>query len=429
MMANVKRQYAIELDGTFYRCSRDRVEQVADLRDIQGDLWFISDFEGAVSRYMTMEAPIKYVEVMVRKNLQETGEFDEPVTVITHWKKKKGPNATDIFFTALPTRLYYQHLDQTKTYKDNLLLFPLYSILLVVLRHMRQTDPVSVMFQHGRFVDMIIGTRKKVYYAGRRVAYDESDEQISSLWNMVISDIRNTETENRIKVGKVLSLTWVGSQAEPEWPEDMECELCSLEEEALFLNGETYSVSLPNALRMLSGVESISGTMEKASYYSRISLPFLNSLLFLIVILFFGGYLWCDHRADLIKKNLDTVATRISVLCEEAPLVEVPYKKTLDFVRELARYREIPALNQVINDMSESLAEGMTVNMVKADYGRDEVKMEALAKIEAPFNVAYRGYRWFISAMRQKGYDVGESEFNTIIQESQFLIRLKKSIR
>ena len=27
---------------------------------------------------------------MVRRNLQETGEFDEPVTVITHWKKKKG---------------------------------------------------------------------------------------------------------------------------------------------------------------------------------------------------------------------------------------------------------------------------------------------------------------------------------------------------
>ncbi|MCD6297737.1 MAG: hypothetical protein J7M30_11335 [Deltaproteobacteria bacterium] len=428
-MSSAIRQYAIELDGTLYICSKDRVEQVADFRDIRGDRWLVSDFEGAVSRYMTMEAPVKYVEVMVRRNLQETGEFDEPVTVFTHWKKKKGPNTTDVFFTALPTRLYYQHLDQTKAYKDNLLLFPLYSVLFAVLRHMRQTDPVSVMFQHGRFLDMIIGTRKRVYYAGRCVAYDESDEQISSLWNMVNSDIRNTETENRIKVEKVLALTWVDSQAEPEWPEDMGCELCSLEEEAVSLNGETYSVSLPNALRMISGLEAISGTMEKAAYYSRRSLPFLNALLFLIAILFFGGYLWCDHRADLTKEDLDTVATRIAVLREEAPLVEVPYKKTLAFVRELARYRKTPALNQVINDMSEALAEGMTVDMVKADYGRDGVNIQALTKIEAPFDVAYRGYRWFMSAMRQKGYDVGESEFNTTIQESRFLIRLKKSIR
>lgn len=428
-MSNAIKQYAIELDGTLFICSEDRVEQVADLRDVRGDRWLISDFEGAISRRMTIEAPVKYVEVMVRRNLQETGEFDEPVTVITHWKKKKGPNTTDIFFTALPTRLYYQHLDHAKEYKDNLLLFPLYSILFAALGHMRQTDPVSVMFQHGRFVDMIIGTRKRVYYAGRCVAYDESDEQISSLWNMVSSDIRNTETENRIKVVKVLAITWIDSQAEPEWPEDMECELCSMEEEAVSLDGETHSVSFPNALRMLSGLEAISGTMEKTAYYSRRSLSFLNAFLFLIAILFFVGYLWYDHRADLIKEDLDTVATRIAVLSEESPLVEVPYKKTLDFVRELARYRKIPALNQVINDMSESLAEGMTVDMVKADYGRDEVKMEALAKIEAPFDVAYRGYRWFMSAMRQKGYDVGESEFNTTIQESQFLIRLKKSIR
>jgi hypothetical protein len=261
------------------------------------------------------------------------------------------------------------------------------------------------------------------------VAYDESTEQISSLWNMVSSDIRNTETENRIKVGKVLTLTWIGSQADPEWPDDMEYEVCSLEEEAVLHNGETYSVSFPTALRMLSGLESISGTMEKTAYYSRRSLTSVNAILFLVAILFFVGYIWYDRRADLIKEDLDAVATRIAELREEAPLTEVAYKKTLAFVKELDLYRKTPPFKQVLNDMSGAIAEGMTVNMIKAEYGGDELRIEASAKIEAPFDVAYRGYQRFVSAMRQTGYDVGESEFNTTIQESRFLIRLKKSIR
>ena len=183
-------QYVVELDNTFYNCSGDRLEKVEDLRDIKGDRWFISDLPGAVSRTMTVESPVKYVEVMVRKHLQEAGEFDEPIKIITHWKKKKGGNTTDIFFTALPSRLYYQYHDQAKDRQDNLLLFPLYSILYGVLKRMRHSNPVAVVFQHGRFADLIIGRRKRVFYANRCMTLDHSGEQISSLWEMVRSDIQ-----------------------------------------------------------------------------------------------------------------------------------------------------------------------------------------------------------------------------------------------
>ena len=57
-MGTYSRQYIIELDGVTYRCSGDKLEQIVDLKDVQGDTWFISDLQAAMGRTMTVEAPV-----------------------------------------------------------------------------------------------------------------------------------------------------------------------------------------------------------------------------------------------------------------------------------------------------------------------------------------------------------------------------------
>ncbi len=428
MMSRVSGQYAIELDGIYYRCSGEEIEEVADLRDIQGDLWMVSDLQGALSRTMTVEAPFKYVDVMVRKTLQETGEFDEPVAVITHWKKKRGASAADIFFTALPTRLYYQYLDQGKTYQDNLLLFPLYSVLFTVLKRMRHSAPVGVVFRHGRFADLIIGTGKRVFYADRCVAFDQSAEQISSLWNMVRADIENTEKENRIKVEKILLINWIDAVEKPEWPDEMETRLFSMEEEGFQFKGKTRSTSFLKAVRMCHAVASVSGVSEKAAYWSRKSLPLINGIVLLVTLLFFAGYFYYDHRAELVGKKLNVAESKVASLAQGLTLKEIPYEKTLAFVRELGRYGKTPSFKQVLGDISDSLGESISVDMLRVDYGQDSVEVKAIVKVKAPFEEAYRGYQAFVSSMRQKGYVLEQGDFNTTIAESQFLVRLEKKI-
>ena len=113
---------AIELDGITYLCSGAGIEYIDDLKDIEGDKWLVSDLHGSISRTMTIEAPAKYTEVMLRKKLQESGEYDEPISVLTHWRHKKERNTTDVFFTTVPTRIYDRYLQQIKEDKDNLLL-------------------------------------------------------------------------------------------------------------------------------------------------------------------------------------------------------------------------------------------------------------------------------------------------------------------
>jgi len=423
--------YAIELDGITYSFSGNRLEQIVDLKDIEGDKWFVSDLHEAITRTMTIEAPVKYAEVMVRRKLQESGEFEEPVSVITHWKKKKGKNATDIFFTSLPTRVFYQYFDQVREHEDSVILFPLFSVLHCVLKHMRPQAPVAIIFHHNRFADLIIGTKKRVYYANRCVAFDTGEEQISALWDMVRTDIKTVETENRIKIEGVLFLNWVDSGVEPEWDEDMESKFYSMEEETISFNGKEYHLSFLKALRMLSGVKGISSRTEKSLYYIQRSSPYLNAVFFLASLLLVGGYLWYSQKVDLLQKDLlvlEVNKTAIQMKTKQ-DIPHIEYKETLSFVKDLAYYQRVPSYKKVINDLSSILSSGMSIDVLKMDYTKDGMMVEIFGQVKASFDIAYRGYQTFEELLKQKGYTVEESRFNTEISFSEFLIKFTKRIQ
>ncbi len=91
-MSGNKRAYAVELDGNFFRLSGNRLEPISDVNDLVGDHWLISDMQESISRTMTVEVESKYAELIVDRNLRESGDFDESVTVIAHRKEKKAVN-------------------------------------------------------------------------------------------------------------------------------------------------------------------------------------------------------------------------------------------------------------------------------------------------------------------------------------------------
>jgi hypothetical protein len=423
------KQYVIELDGVTYRCSGDKLEQIVDLKDLQEDTWFISDLQAAIGRTMTVEAPVKYAEVMVRKKLQESGEFDEPVSIIVHWKKKKEQNTTDIFFTAIPSRLFHGYLQQTKEHEDSVLLFPLFSVLHGVLKRMRHPEPVAVVFQHSRFADLVIGTRKRILYANRCVAFDTSEEQVSALWDMVKTDITTVEEENRIKVGRILLINWIDSGPGPEWTGDTQREFSSMEEDTLSYSGQDYLVSFIKAMRMQSCLGALSPPLEKISYYSRRFLPYLSIIFFLATLLCVGGYFWYTQKAGMLDGELTTLQGKIGRMQHEALVEESPYNETFSFVRDLARYYKSPSYKSVVNDISEALPEGMTVEVLKVDYTESRVTIEIFGKTESPFDDAYEGYQRFTDMLVQWGYRVVESKFDTEIRQSQFMTRFTRTIQ
>ena len=217
--------HAVELDGRTYGIRGREIEQIEDIKDLSGARLLVTDMQDGISHIMTVEAPLKYAELVVQRKLQESGEFKEPVNIITHWKKKRGKNLTEIFFTAVPVHVARYYFEQLREREEALLVFPLYFALFEMLTQLRIHEPVGVVFQHHRFAELLIGTPKQMYYANRCVAFDTSDEQIQALWETVLSEIKTVEDDHRIKIEKIFSLNWINSGPAPQWPADVEREL------------------------------------------------------------------------------------------------------------------------------------------------------------------------------------------------------------
>ena len=428
-MLRKSRRYTIELDGATYSFINNKLEPVEDLRDVQGDQWFISDMREAISRVMSIEGDIKYVEHMVRRELQESGEFDEPVSIITHWKKKKGKNSTDIFFTAVPTRLFYQYFDQISEHEYSTLFFPLYAVIFSVLKRIRSQAPVAVIFRHDRFADLIIGTKNRVYYARRFVAYDTGEDQIATLWKTIREDITAVESDRRINVARAFLLNWVGIEAMPEWPEASKFELFPLEEETVELDRGAQRLSFLKAIRTQSGLRGISPVKEKVFYYARQSAPYLNAIALLAIFLLVGGYFLYSQKADFLHKEVASLERKIAGIQVKIDRRKEQYKNTFSFVKNLAYYEKAPSYKQVVNDISSAFSPEMKIEVLKMEYTDDGLQAEIFGRVTAPFDRAHRWYQNFLKILKQRGYTLKESRFDTEISASGFLIKFSKRIR
>lgn len=430
-MNNNNRQYIIELDGATYHLKGNHLKQITDLKESKGEFRFITEMQETISRTMTVEAPVKYAEFVVRKRLQESGDFDEPVKVLTHWKKKRGKNTTDIFFTALPVRYYHAYLEKIRVNEDGVLMLPLYAFLYNVLKQIHSEDPVAVVFQHGRFADLIIGNKKQVYYSNRCVAFDMSDEQIPALLDAVRTDIQTAETENRMKVGKVYQLNWIDSGNCQGWDENEKYESYHLEEESLFFNNETHHNSFSKALKSYSGNGGIAPAVEKIYHFTQKWTASLNIMLFVFLLAVSGGYFLCHKKTGMLKKELKQFHHQATVLQTETSLSTSPlqtYKDTVGFIKGLVYIKNAPSYLFVMSDVTKGLSPDMETEILKIDYTHHTLSLEIFGKIQTAFNTAHKGYQQFISFMRSKGYTVDENRFDTDINDSKFLVKFTKRI-
>jgi len=421
--------FAIELDGVTYGFSGHHLEEIADLKELDGDKRFVTDMQEAISRTMTIDVAHKYVDVMVRKKLQESGEFDDAISLIPHLKKKKGKNSSEIFFTALPSRLFSYYTDLIRERQDIVLLFPLFSVLFSVLKRIRSAEPVAVVFQHDRFADLVIGTSRKVFYANRCVAFDTSDEQISKLWETVRADIKNVEKDHRIAVGKAFFLTWIDSGNLPDWSQDGEIEVFSLEKASVSYKGATHQSSFLGALKTLSGKDSASVPAEKACYYAQKWVPYINTIMILAVLFFGGAYYYFQNMSDALGNKITGLEGKAARISMQTPvnINREKFNETLAFVKNLASSRTVPSFKQIVDDLSAAASEHMQFQIVKVDYTTANLKLELFGRIEAPFSSAHQSYQDLIQYFKQKGFLLQESRFNTDIQNSQFLLKFNRS--
>jgi hypothetical protein len=429
-MIRASNSYVVELDGVTNRFSNGRLETIENVQEVTGDTWFITDIQESISKTFTVNGPPQYADMIARKQMQESGEFNGPVSIIPHRKQKRSGNTTDIFFTAYPSSHASIYVDATEQHDDSILLFPLYSVLYSILQRIRSKEPVALVFQHGRFADVLIGSKRNVILANRCLAFDTADEQLLALWETVKEDITNAETANSIEIKKIYLLTWVNSGELSGWLEDTEVDVEAFPTDPVFYQETAYDISFIKALRSLSGVDSVSPIKEKLFYFGQRWAPFVNMLILLGSLVLMGGQMVYSEKAQTLQNRLNALRSEISGIRIEAPLEvnSTELKQTVQFVSELAFYRKAPSFKDVLNDVALAVADEMRLDVFKIDYNKNHIQLELFGRIEAPFNEAYKKYRDMLAVLSKSGYSIQEKRFDTEINTSQFLFKFKKRI-
>lgn len=429
-MLNPLMPYAVELNGSIFQSQHGELAPLDDLGHIEGDCLVVTDFQDAIARTMTVEADTRYVELMISRKLQETGEFDESVTVITHWKKKRGKNVTDIFFTAMRSKQYYHYLEMVAEHGGHLVLLPLQSILLTMLQKYGKAQPVAVVFQHDRFADVLIGTRKKVWYANRVVAFDSSDEQMTALWETLRSDIASVGTEHRRPINHVYVADWIDNWGLPQWTDDDGPELIPVEKSTVSLDQAPTQVSLPILIHETPKRNAVASRKDKLLLAARRVLPYFNAAMLLAVFLLGVCGFWYDRQADLFSAQIEKMHQDAVEIQRQIPLwtSAVPYKSELNFIQGLWISRQLPTYSQILQDVRQGMSSTLKIENLNAIYSDGKVEVKAFGSVSAPFETAHKRYRALQDRLRKRGYRILTEQFDTQINASSFLIHFAKEV-
>ena len=420
----------IEMDGHFYRWQGDELTTIADLRGLPGDKRLVTDFQEGSSRVMTVEGPLKYSELLVRRKLQESGEFEEPVRIITHWKKKRGKNTTDIFFTAVPTRLASFYFDELRNQAHITLVFSVGGILWEVVKKNRSKAPMAVVLRHDRFAELLIGSADRVYFSGRCVAFDSAEEQIQALWETIRSDIEAVANENRVEISRVVHLNWLAAHDTPIWPEQWQERFITLEQQTVRFEEEIQPLGLLGAVKLPSARHSVSPGMERGLYYTRRWAPLFNLGLALAVFLLLAGMVRYQRQTQSLEIQQSAVQHQITQIHFDRSVPEVPadFAQRLTFLQKLARQRHVPSYQEVINDLSRAAFGALQLQRLKVDYAPERLAVELYGDIQAPFDQAHSGYQIFLQKLERLGYVVEENRFETQISQSKVVLKLSRPI-
>lgn len=419
-----------ELDGELLHQDGERLVPLDDINEVSGDKRLVTDFQEGMSRVMTVDGPAKYAELLVRRKLQEAGEFEEPVNVFTHWKKKKGKTASDVFFTAVPTRLTSYYLVELGQQEDITLVYSTYGALWEMILRSGTSDPVAVVLRHHRFAEVVVGSKHQVYFANRCVAFDTEKEQIDALWDTVKSDIETVENEQRIKVGKIIHLNWVNAEDAPQWPQEWQRRLETVPRETLKIDEASQPVSLHRITRKQTAGQSLSPLKDKLFHLTKKWSSAVNLAMAMVLVALFVGLISLKADAYHIQQRLEDIQQQIGQVRTTFPseTLSEDFDHLLEFVVQLDRYRSTPSYQQIVDDLTQTALKQLALDHLKVDFGSNQVQLELTGRIDAPFEIAHGGYQKFLSLMTARGYRVEESRFETQINTSQVVLKLSRPV-
>jgi len=427
MIGSEPRQYIIELDKEIYSYQNGRLNRISKVEEMDGEVWMITDFASSdtpnpVSRVSIVDTKAKYAPIMIAKQLQEEGEFAEPIQVITHVMKKAGAERTEAFYTALPITLLQHYQERTAQSQNLQLIFPMYMVLLQIIRKTAGRQPLALIFRHNNHADLLIANNTKVYYANRATIYDNSAEEAQALWGIVHNDIATAEREHYVKVEKCLICNWFDALDQPDWGEETGRIVEKTPVTEITVDGESRPCSFLPLLEGLRPSQSISPAMEIIISYSRKFLPAAQIIILIMALGLLAGGRFLSAGTAHLKQEIAADKQKLSSLTDFTLRAGGEYRPALTLLKQLDILRQSKSFKTVIDDLSAASSPHMTMDQIKADVQQKVMKIEMHGVIDVDFETAYREYQGLISRLKKSKYTIVDSTFTTEINKAQFLL-------
>lgn len=442
--------WIVDLDGLAHRLGEGRAEPVADPAALQGDKWVVSDLGGAMARFMTVEAPKAYAEVVARRRLQESGEAQEHTRLLTHWKRARGKTSTELYCTVAEGERLRVHEDRAHDDPHHHLLFSVHVLPYLLLNQQPKDRTVAVLFEHDRHVDILIGRAGQVLAASRVSSYGSGRAAKENLAESIASELRALVIGAKVTLNRILHFGWLlgegadeteraGEQQrlrEATWVGELgrtlQLPFETLPATVLKRSDDGFIVSaVPSLLRELTVSQASLPVVDRLQYQAQRLLPTVLAIAFGLTVLLFLTGVWFNTRAGLLDAEANRIERELTVATAKPEPVDPALGKMVTFVDGLARLREAPSWRELLKELHDA-AEGRRIVFDQVTIEQDDaarIQLTLKGRVQELFDVASADFEAMAGRLRERGYGILSRELSTDVTELRFNLKLERGAR
>lgn len=459
----------------------DEQEKTVELLDgfgsVDDDAWIITDYDGAAPRFQNVDTPPKYAEVLLERQLQESGELDEGARILAHWKKGRGKTASQVFFTTVQEKAYLAHENRANELDSHYLTFPCNALLLACLNHFttveekkekkgkqtkeEKTDQkkeqkrrkkqkktqqkiVAILFEHGRHVDLLLGRSDQVIGSNRVSSFADTAEAKASLSNTVGAELRNIMEATPQDITEIVYFNFLLPASDIDYAtyekehdkwvdalaERSNVKLLKMEAHGYDLpEGGKLLTSLPEALQHLSDKDATLKQVGVLAYRAQQIMPIAVFAMLIIVVCLgvvaFGVQMQsATLEAEALALQEDKSAAQ--------PVRIVPlndaYKEVVTFVRNLEHWQRIPSYWMLLSELSSARVNKLFFDQVTIEFDENvKALMTLKGAIESSFQTANKEHEIFLAELTKRNFTIVKSKFATDVTQLTFELKLERA--
>ncbi len=411
-------EYVYEFDGKLFIDKDQSLHPIANLDDIDGAKKILTDFNNqAFARVIYIESQPKYAELLAKKKINDSGEFDDSIDLHVH-KKQKVSDLTKLYCTPIPAHVLEHYRNLVASNDNGIVLSSIHDALWATIKKYNFSEPTVLVFTHYKSYEVLIASAKQVYFAGKFNAFEYDRESITSIWDVIGNEVKKIQVELS---DSIKSAYLYHGGIEQEIVNVITNKLSSL---SIDLTIPKVSAGKKHNLHLLMKSLDLSPLMgsflDKAAFFFQKNSSAINfSVVFIALSLFaFSAY----AKLEIKSLNESTNNKNSAIKQFKLPVVNIPddLAQNIGFYQQLRNTVQEKQISDVFADLATAASEYVTINKLNFSQNQSISSIKVNGNIVSSFDDAYQSYKKMIASLNSDGYTVTEELFTTNINQSDF---------